>query len=78
LEDKKLIRRTISLIDRRERVVRLTPNGHRLLSRIEARSNKRVLGMVRHLDDEQLTELLDSMNTIRSLITTQEIHGQSD
>jgi DNA-binding MarR family transcriptional regulator len=69
LEDRKLVRRTISPLDRRQRVVRLTAQGRRVLAQIEQRSNKRALALVGHLDDDQLTQLLDAMNTIKTLIT---------
>ena len=53
LEDAKLIRRTISADDRRQRVVALTAKGRRLLDEIERRSNQRVLALVRHLDADE-------------------------
>ena len=72
LEDDKLIRRTISKVDRRQRVVTLTAKGRRLLDEIERRSNQRVLALVQHLDAAELQHLLDAMDTIGALITTTE------
>ena len=72
LEDDKLIRRTISKADRRQRVVTLTAKGRRLLDEIERRSNQRVLALVGHLDADELQQLLDAMDTIGGLITTQD------
>jgi len=72
LEDDKLIRRTISKADRRQRVVTLTAKGRRLLDEIERRSNQRVLALVGHLDAAELQHLLDAMDTIGVLITTQD------
>jgi len=72
LEDAKLIRRTISAQDRRQRVVALTPAGRRLLGELERRSNERVLTLIQHLDPEEVDRLLDAMDTIGVLITRQE------
>lgn len=69
LEDSGLVRRTISKADRRQRDVRLTPKGGRLLAEIERRSNARVLAMVDHLRSEDIERLLAAMDTIRTLIT---------
>lgn len=76
LEDAKLITRTISVSDRRQRVVALTPKGQRLLAEIERRSNNRVLALVRHLESDELTHLLEAMDKIGALITKQESNGQ--
>jgi DNA-binding MarR family transcriptional regulator len=78
LEDAKLIRRTISADDRRQRVVALTAKGRRLLDEIERRSNQRVLALVRHLEPDEIGQLLDAMDTIRVLITKQDSHDQQD
>lgn len=78
LEDRKLIRRTISPADRRQRVVALTSNGRRLLDEIERRSNQRVVALVQHLDPSDLDRLLQAMDTIGVLITKQESHDQHD
>ena len=78
LEDRKLIRRTISAGDRRQRVVALTSNGRRLLDEIERRSNQRALALVQHLDPSDLDRLLRAMDTIGVLITEQESHDQHD
>ena len=72
LEDAKLIRRTISAQDRRQRVVALTPAGRRLLGELERRSNERVLTLIQHLDPAEVDRLLDAMDTISALITRQE------
>ena len=72
LEDAKLIRRTISTQDRRQRVVVLTPAGRRLLGEIERRSNKRALTLIEHLDPDEIDRLLDAMDTIGDLLTRQE------
>jgi DNA-binding MarR family transcriptional regulator len=74
LEDAKLIRRTISGDDRRQRVVALTAKGRRLLDEIERRSNQRVLALVGHLGPDDIERLLDAMDTIRVLITKQDSH----
>jgi len=76
LEDAKLIRRTISSDDRRQRVVALTAKGRRLLDEIERRSNERVLALVQHLDPDDIDRLLEAMDTIRVLITKQDSHDQ--
>jgi DNA-binding MarR family transcriptional regulator len=52
--------------------VTLTPKGRRLLDEIERRSNQRVLALVGHLDAAELQHLLDAMDTIGVLITTQD------
>jgi len=78
LEDAKLIRRTISADDRRQRVVALTAKGRRLLDEIERRSNQRVLALVRHLDADDIDRLLDAMDTIRVLITKKDNHDQPE
>jgi DNA-binding MarR family transcriptional regulator len=77
LEDGKLIRRTISKTDRRQRVVTLTAKGRRLLEEIYRRSNQRVLALVAHLDDDELQHLLDAMDTIGVLIATKD-HQSKD
>ena len=69
LEDAKLIRRTISTHDRRQRVVALTASGRRLLAEIERRSNQRVLTLVEHLEPDEIDRLLDAMDTIGVLLT---------
>lgn len=76
LEDGRLIRRTISPDDRRQRVVALTAKGQRLLDEIERRSNQRVLGLIKHLDPDEVNRLLDAMDTVASLITKQENDDQ--
>jgi DNA-binding MarR family transcriptional regulator len=68
LEDAGLVRRTISRQDRRQRDVALTAKGRRLLSKIERRSNARVLALVDHLSTAELDEVLGAMTTIRTLI----------
>ena len=78
LEDARLIRRTISKDDRRQRVVALTAKGRRLMDEIERRSNKRVLTLVEHLDSEGLDRLLDAMDTIGTLLTRKDNHAQPD
>jgi len=78
LEDAKLIRRTISADDRRQRVVALTAKGRGLLDEIERRSNQRVLTLVRHLDADGIDRLLDAMDTIRVLITQKDNHDQPE
>lgn len=69
LEDAGLVVRTISARDRRQRDVRLTREGERLIAEIERRSNARVLALVDHLSDAELDQVLDAMSTIRTLIT---------
>ena len=69
LEDAKLIRRSISTEDRRERVVTLTPKGDRLLDEIKNRSNQRVMSLIGHLDSDQVGELLAAMATVRALLS---------
>jgi len=76
LEDAKLIKRTISADDRRQRVVALSAKGRRLLDEIERRSNQRVLALVRHLNADEIGQLLNAMDTIRVLITKQDSHDQ--
>ena len=76
LEDARLVRRQVSPSDRRERVVRLTPKGVRLLAEIERRSDARVLTMIDHLEDNQVGQLMDAMDTIRHLIARQEHHAE--
>ncbi len=78
LEDRKLIRRTISTKDRRQRVVALTASGRRLLDEIERRSNERAVALVQHLDPNDLDRLLRAMDTIGVLITEQDSHDQHD
>lgn len=77
LEDAGMIRRTIAAADRRQRVVRLTPKGIRMLASIESRSNARASAMVDHLDRTELAQLLGAMEHIRNLITKQETHARS-
>ncbi len=72
LEDAKLIRRTIAPDDRRQRVVTATAKGLRLLGEIEDRSNRRVLRLVDHLDDDERAQLLDHLDHVRQLLTTTE------
>ena len=72
LEDAKLIKRTISPDDRRQRVVKLTAKGQRLLAEIEQRSNLRVRALVAHLETSDIDRLLDAMDTIARLITKQD------
>jgi DNA-binding MarR family transcriptional regulator len=74
LEDAKLVRRTTSKGDRRRRIVQLTALGRRTLAELERRSNARMLRLVEHLDDREVTELLESMDRIRTLLTE---HGDS-
>jgi DNA-binding MarR family transcriptional regulator len=69
LEDARLVRRTTSKDDRRRRIVRLTTSGQRMLAELERRSNDRMLGLIEHLDESQVGELLESMRRIRSLLT---------
>jgi DNA-binding MarR family transcriptional regulator len=71
LEDARLVRRTTSRSDRRRRIVQLTAAGERLLAEIERRSNARMLGLVEHLDDDEVAELLESMDRIRALLTNE-------
>ncbi len=79
LEDTRLIRRTISSEDRRQRVVALTAKGQRLLDEIERRSNQRVLGLIQHLEPNDVNRLCDAMDTIGSLITKKDnSNGQQD
>src|SRR5262245_12942495 len=69
LEDAKLVRRTTSRGDRRRRIVQLTASGRRTVTELERRSNVRMLRLVEHLDGTEVTELLDSMDRIRTLLT---------
>ncbi|MEZ5373355.1 MAG: MarR family transcriptional regulator [Microthrixaceae bacterium] len=69
LEDRSLIRRTISQQDRRQRVVTMTVSGRMLLRNVERRSDERMLGLLAHLDAAETTELLAAMDTIRALLT---------
>jgi DNA-binding MarR family transcriptional regulator len=69
LEDAKLVRRTTSRLDRRRRIVQLTAPGRRTLAELERRSNARMLGLVEHLDEREVNELLDAMDHIRTLLT---------
>lgn len=69
LDDRGHIKRSTSPLDRRQRIVELTPSGRRLMKKIEQRSNMRVLGIVDHLKTSELTELTDAMNTIEHLLT---------
>ena len=78
LEDAKLIRRTISTEDRRQRVVVLTAKGRRLLDEIERRSNQRVLALVNHLDPADQDRLLDAMGTIGTLLTRKDCNAKPD
>ena len=78
LEDAKLIRRTISTEDRRQRVVVLTAKGRRLLDEIERRSNQRVLALVSHLDPADRDRLLDAMGTIGTLLTRKDCNAKPD
>lgn len=77
LEDRQLVKRTISPEDRRRRVVALTPKGSRLLTTIEKRSNERVLALFDHLHAADLRRLLEAMDTIAALINDKESHGIS-
>lgn len=78
LEDARLIRRTISTDDRRQRVVALTAKGRRLLHEIERRSNQRVLALVNHLDPADQDRLLDAMGTIGTLLTRKDCNAKPD
>jgi len=78
LEGARLIRRTISTADRRQRVVALTAKGRRLLEEIERRSNQRVLALVNHLDPADLDRLLDAMDTIGTLLTGKDSNAKPD
>ena len=69
LEDAKLLRRTTSRGDRRRRIVRLTTGGQRLVAEMIRRSNARMLGLVEHLDDPEIVEMLECMARIRVLLT---------
>lgn len=69
LEDAKLVRRTTSRDDRRRRIVQLTASGRRTLAELERRSNARMLRLVEHLDEAEVTALLESMDRIRTLLT---------
>ncbi len=68
LEDRKLVRRVTSTQDRRRRSVKLTATGRTLLDRVEKRSNRRMLGLVAHLDARHQAELLAAMHLIRHLL----------
>ena len=70
LEDRKLVRRATSTQDRRRRSVKLTAIGRTLLDRVEKRSNRRMLGLVAHLDTHAHAELLDAMHLIQQLLNT--------
>ena len=70
LEDRKLVRRATSTQDRRRRSVKLTAIGRTLLDRVEKRSNRRMLGLVAHLDTHAQAELLDAMHLIQQLLNT--------
>lgn len=72
LEDRRLVRRTLSKVDRRERLVELTGTGKRTLAKIEQRSNERALALTAGLSDAAVTTLLRAMDTISHLITQQE------
>jgi DNA-binding MarR family transcriptional regulator len=72
LEDRKLIRRTLSDTDRRQRNVELTAAGRRTLAKIEQRSNERVLGLTRRLTKTAVADLLGAMDTIQHLLATEE------
>ena len=68
LEDRKLVRRATSTQDRRRRSVKLTAIGRTLLDRVEKRSNRRMLGLVAHLDTHAQAELLAAMHLIQQLL----------
>ena len=70
LEDRKLVRRATSTQDRRRRSVKLTAIGRTLLDRVEKRSNRRMLGLVAHLDTHAHAELLAAMHLIQQLLNT--------
>ena len=70
LEDRKLVRRATSTQDRRRRSVKLTAIGRTLLDRVEKRSNRRMLGLVAHLDTHAQAELLAAMHLIQQLLNT--------
>lgn len=72
LEDRRMIKRSVSATDRRQRVVELTAGGRRLLATIERRSNARVLDLVDHLDARELDELTSAMSTIQTLLSKRE------
>lgn len=72
LESEALVQRTRSEDDGRQRVVSLTADGEAVLEQIKKRSNVRVLGLVEHLNEDQLRDLLKAMATIQSLISNQE------
>ncbi len=75
LEDRGLIRRTISRQDRRQRVTTLTAKGKKLLARIEHRSNARMSTLTSHLDPSQIDQLLGAVDTIRTLLDKQPNEG---
>jgi len=68
LEDRRLVKRKISTRDKRARSVELLANGRRLINKVEQRSNQRVLEMTAHLSQDEITSMLDAMNTIRVLL----------
>lgn len=69
LEERGLITRSVSPVDRRQRVVELSTSGRRLLATIERRSNARVHELVSHLGTAELDELTSAMSAIESLLT---------
>jgi DNA-binding MarR family transcriptional regulator/GNAT superfamily N-acetyltransferase len=68
LERQGLVQRAPSLDDRRQSILRLTPQGRATFDDLDARARTQVAGLLDPLSDADQLRLLDAMRTIESLI----------
>jgi len=68
------IRRMRSPLDRRELLLNLTSKGHKVYAPLNARANNEVRSSLRHLSPREIGKLLESMDTIRQMLSRPETH----
>lgn len=71
-EQKKLVRRTQSKDDERQKYLTLTTSGRKAFKPLDDRSNRDVAAMLENLPPAEQDQLLDAMRTIRRLLGGEE------
>jgi len=66
MEKSDLVKRTAVPGDRRYNEIRLTPNGKRMLGKVEDKYMKEVFSIMKSLSPKELNELIESLEKVRT------------
>jgi DNA-binding MarR family transcriptional regulator/GNAT superfamily N-acetyltransferase len=72
LTRRKLVRQTPSMQDSREKLLTLSPAGDRAVAWLNEQSNLQIQGLLANVDSTVRAALLDSLSTIRSILSESE------